>query len=117
MLGVGLLTIPVTDIDRSVSFYEEALGLAAKFVAAEYGWAQLDGASVAMALYVPGKGGGDRPPGGSVDFHLTHDRLDELHRTVRRAQPDAAVHSNDDGTRSLEFRDPDGNAIKIMQRD
>jgi len=116
MLGVALLKVPVTDINRAVGFYEDALGLAARFVAAEYGWAQLDGASVAIALYVPGRGGGDRSPGGSVDFHLSHDRLDELLSTVRRAAPDAEIHDNDDGSRSLEFTDPDGNSIKVMQR-
>jgi catechol 2,3-dioxygenase-like lactoylglutathione lyase family enzyme len=86
MPGVALLKIPVTDIDRAVAFYHEAPGLAATFVAGEYGWAQLDGASVAIALYLPGKGGGNRSPGGSVDFHLTHNRLDEVQATVRRVR-------------------------------
>lgn len=115
MPGVALLKIPVTDIDRAVAFYAQALGLTATFVSSEYGWAQLDGASVAIALYLPGRGGGNRSPGGSVDFHLTHNRLDEVQATVRRVQPAAAIHDNDDGSRSLEFRDPDGDLI-IMQR-
>lgn len=116
MLGVSLLKIPVRDLRASVTFYEQALGLQVEFAAEEYGWAQLDGASVALALYQPGRGGGHREPGGSVDFHLSHDRLDELLARVRAAGVKAVIHRNDDGSASLEFRDPDGNSLKIMQR-
>lgn len=77
-LGVALLKIPVADLSVSVPFYEAALGIQAVFVAEECGWAQFDGATLALALYVPGRGGGDRRPGGSVDFHLDHNRLDTL---------------------------------------
>jgi catechol 2,3-dioxygenase-like lactoylglutathione lyase family enzyme len=116
MLGVALLKIPVSDLERGIAFYEQALGLAAKVVSVDHQWAQLDGASVAIALYAPGRGGGARTPGGSVDFHLTHDRLDELYARVRHVQADARLHDNDDGSRALEVRDPDGNGIKIVQR-
>jgi catechol 2,3-dioxygenase-like lactoylglutathione lyase family enzyme len=116
MLGVGLLKIPVTDLARAVAFYEDALPLKATVVADEYGWAQLDGASVALALYVPGMGGGDRTVGGTVDFHLHHPRLDDLLADARAAAPGATVHENADGTRSLELADPDGNVLKIMER-
>jgi predicted enzyme related to lactoylglutathione lyase len=116
MLGVALLKVPVSDLHRARFFYEAAFGLQAKVVVETYGWAQLDGISVALALYVPGKGGGARAPGGSLDFHLTHPDLDELLERVRRVVPEAAIYENDDGSRSLELADPDGNLIKVMQR-
>ncbi len=115
-LALDLVKIPVTDLSTSVSFYEAALGLRAAFVSDEYGWAQLDGASFAFALYVPDRGGGGRPLGGTVDFHLSHDRLDTLHAGAAKAAPDAAIHTNADGSRSLEFSDPDGNIVKVMER-
>lgn len=115
MLKVALLKVPVTDLSRSVAFYEAALGLQAGFVAEAHGWAQLDGAGVPMALYVPGRGGGNRTPGGSVDFHLSHPALDQLSERAATVAPDAAVFVNDDGSASLEFRDPDGNLLKIIQ--
>ena len=115
-LGVALLKIPVSDLKMSVAFYEAALGLQATMVVEEFGWAQLDGVSVALALYLPGKGGGDRTLGGTVDFHLSHNHLDELHEQARKAVPDATTNDNADGSRSLEFSDPDGNIIKVMER-
>lgn len=115
-LGVALLKLPVSDLVASIRFYEKALGLQAKTVAEEYGWAQLDGVTVPLALYVPGKGGGNRTAGGTVDFHLSSNRLDALLDQARQVAPDAAVHENADGSRSLEFTDPDGNVVKVMGR-
>ena len=115
MLNVTLLKIPVTNLQQSVKFYESVLGLSASCVVDEYGWAQLDGATVAIALYVPGRGGGQRSPGGSVDFHLGHSQLDELKIHISTIIETVAIHTNDDGSRSLELLDPDGNKLKIME--
>ncbi len=109
MIGVALLKIPVTDLVRSVPFYER-LGLKPVFVSEEYGWAQLEGAALPMALYVAGKGGGDGAPGSDAWFHLTSDDLDGL----ARAFPDAPLVTNDDGSRSLDLSDPDGNTIRVF---
>lgn len=115
-LALDLVKIPVSDLQRAVSFYEAALDLRAGFVSEKYGWAQLDGASISFALYTPGQGGGNRTPGGTVDFHLSHDRLDALQAMAATVAPDAIIHANADGSRSLEFTDPDGNLLKIMER-
>jgi catechol 2,3-dioxygenase-like lactoylglutathione lyase family enzyme len=115
-LGVALLKIPVSNLAASVRFYERALGLQAKVVVEDYGWAQLDGATVALALYVPGRGGGDRLAGGSVDFHLSTNRLGALLEQALRVAKDAAMHENADGSQSLEFTDPDGNVVKVTGR-
>lgn len=115
-LDIALLKIPVSDLKASVVFYEAALGLQVSMIVEEFGWAQLDGASIAIALYLPSKGGGDRKAGGTVDFHLSHDRLDVLHEEARKTVPDATLHENADGSRSLEFSDLDGNIIKVMER-
>ncbi|MEM6762598.1 MAG: VOC family protein [Pseudomonadota bacterium] len=114
MFKVSLIKVPVSDLARAVSFYEVALGVRAVFVAEEYGWAQLDGLGTPFALYVPGKGGGDRALSGSVDFHLSHPDVDALHATVSAVAADAVLAKNDDGSRSLEFSDPDGNTLKVM---
>lgn len=116
MLGVDLLKVPVSELLPSVALYRAALGLEPAFVAEEYGWAQLEGASVGIALYVPGKGGGARTPGGSVDFHLWTNDLELLLDLARSATETAAIHQNDDGSRSLEPENPDGNVLKIMER-
>ncbi|MEM7694834.1 MAG: hypothetical protein AAF318_10310 [Pseudomonadota bacterium] len=96
-------------------FYERALGLTPVFVSEEYGWAQMEGAAIPLALYVPGNGGGDRQPGGTVDVHLSAQNLDEHIKTAKSVATDAAIHANADGSRSLEFTDPDNNIIRIME--
>lgn len=116
MISLSLLKIPVSNLNASVAFYEQALSLKAQFVVEEYGWAQLDGTDIAIALYVPGKGGGDRTIGGSVDFHLASRDLDALKDALPSNASDVGLHENADGSRSLEFRDPDGNLMKIMEQ-
>ncbi|MFL4468626.1 VOC family protein [Tateyamaria armeniaca] len=114
-LRLALLKIPVTDVTASVAFYEAVLGRAAVFVSDEYGWAQFDHPEPGLALYVPGKGGGDATPGGSVGFHLSAPDLDVLHARLRPLTETASIHSNADGSKSLELNDPDGNTLKIME--
>lgn len=115
MIGLALLKIPVSDLARSVVFYEQVLGHQAAFTAEEYGWAQFDFADIGLALYVPGKGGGDRVIGGSLDFHLHHPDLADLRKNLPDDADQVGIHENADGSKSLEFCDPDGNVIKIMQ--
>lgn len=115
-MRLGLLKIPISEFERAVAFYETGLGLAKVFAAEEYGWAQFDADGLPIALYVTGKGGGNRSPGGSVDFHLVHADLDALRTRLIQSYPDcgAEVFENNDGSRSLEFSDPDGNELKVM---
>ncbi|MCR9136359.1 MAG: VOC family protein [Alphaproteobacteria bacterium] len=116
MIGLALLKIPVSDLVRSVEFYEKVLGHSAVFTAEEFGWAQFEFADIGLALYVPGKGGGDRVIGGSVDFHFHHPNLDGLQEQLPENADQIGLHENADGSKSLEFCDPDGNVIKIMER-
>lgn len=115
MLRLGLLKVPTPDLAQAIPFYTTLLDRTPEFVAEEFGWAQFGG-DPALALYVPGQGGGDRPPGGSVDFHLVHSDIDALCATLIQKHPEAGagIHENADGSRSLECRDPAGNLLKIM---
>ena len=102
------------DLNRAVEFYCQGFGLTADFVSEDYGWAQLGGADIGLALYVPGKGGGDGVPGQDRDFHLVAPDLDGLLARIAPLAPDAAIATNDDGSRSLDVTDPDGNGLRIM---
>lgn len=114
-----LLKIPVTAIPPAVAFYRDVLGFALEFVAEEYGWAQMTAGPLAVGLYVPGEGGGDRPVGGSVDFHLAlpPDAFDAL--AAKLAERGRLIgdktQDGDDGTRFAEAVDPDGNTIKLFR--
>ena len=115
-LDLQLLKIPVRDLARARAFYEVLLGSAPVFHSAEYGWSQFMVGSLPIALYRPGAGGGAGVMGHDLDFHLSAPDLEALLASVAPLAPDAAIHENADGSRSLEFRDPDGNGIKIMAR-
>jgi|AACY02.2.fsa_nt_gi Predicted ring-cleavage extradiol dioxygenase len=114
MFHVALIRLPVTDISSATRFYSALLEQEPDVEAPEFGWAHYEAAALTLALYVPGQGGGDRPPGGSADFHLAHADLEGLLARIAPHAADAAIHDNADGSRSLELSDPDGNALKIM---
>lgn len=111
------LKIPVRDVGSAAAFYREALGFEEAFVAEEYGWAQLAAGDLPLALYEPGKGGGNGAIGGSTGFHLElpvaeFDRLAQ-DLLARGALEEDRIHQGADGTTFVEVRDPDGNLLKV----
>ena len=116
---LGLLKVPVSDVEASAGFYADVLGFELQFAVAEYGWAQLSSGDLPVALYEPGKGGGDGVIGGSIDFHLALDPepFDRLADTLADAGAlhGDQVHRSDDGATFLEARDPDGNTLKVTR--
>lgn len=116
MYQLALLKIPVSDVARALPFYRDALGFSEVFVVAEYGWAQLTAGDLPLALYVPGMGGGDRAPGGEVDFHLAVPDLEAWCAAAvgRGASCPAGVERGDDGSAFCVVVDPDGNRLRIM---
>lgn len=115
MIRLAQLTIPVSDLSASVAFYEAAFGAQAVFVSQEYGWAQLDGLAVGLALYVPGKGGGTGKLGGSLDFQLVAESLKEVRDQLPASATNVGFYENADGSTTLEFADLDGNEVKMFQ--
>ena len=117
MFKLGLLKIPVTDLERAAAFYRDVLGFTEVFVVVEYGWGQFQVDELPIALYVPGMGGGDRQPGGSIDFHLEVSDVEACHDAwvEQGAVIPAGVVRSDEGSSFFEVTDPDGNALKITQ--
>lgn len=115
--SLSLLKIPVSDIVVSAPFYRDGLGFEEQFVAEEYGWAQFQAGDLPIALYKPGMGGGNRTPGGSVDFHLSAPDLEALQAQMKAFDPalKVGIFTNDDGSETLEVADPDGNELKISK--
>jgi catechol 2,3-dioxygenase-like lactoylglutathione lyase family enzyme len=110
---LSLLKIPVSDISRAAGFYRDAMGLAEEFVVPEYGWGQFSAGDLSIAIYVPGKGGGNGPVGGTVDFHLSLP-TEEFVALSRRIGADMVEAP--DGLTFLEAVDPDGNSLKVVRR-
>lgn len=109
---LSLLKVPVRNLAASVPFYRDSLGMVEKFVAEQYGWAQLSAGDLDLALYVPGLGGGEGPIGGSLDFHLalSSEEFDQLVEVFP-----SSLHQGNDGTTFLEVVDPDLNSLKIFR--
>ncbi len=116
MISLALLKIPVTDQTRARAFYSALFGVEPVFHSADYGWTQFMVGQLPIALYTPGAGGGAGAVGYDLDFQLSAPDLVALRTQILPHASDATIHENADGSRSLEFRDPDGNGLKIMAR-
>ena len=116
-LKLNMLKLPVRDVARAARHYAEVVGLKQEFVAEQYGWAQFSIGELGLGLYEPGKGGGDREPGGTADFHLSVEDLEAwlAGYTERGGCSGTGLQSSDDGMKRVEIEDPDGNLIKIVQ--
>ena len=108
--------IPVTDLDASVAFFRDKLGFSVDFAAAEFGWASISREGAALGLYVPGMGGGNRQPGGSIDFTFVEADLAAFHTALRAAGVAASdIIETADSMRLFEVVDPAGNEIAFRQ--
>jgi lactoylglutathione lyase len=107
----------VSDMQRSVSFYRDVLGLHLKF--ASPGWTEFatDGATLALHLSEPpnperGTAGGG--PAGRCHPGLHVPGLGEFHqRMVAKNVPCLQEPRNVFGTRVAQYPDPDGLAISV----
>lgn len=122
-LGVRHAAVPVRDLDRSLAFYQQALGFL-PYYAASTDWAMLKAAGTTLSL-VPAETWPTMPSGGSHPQHLglvvaSRAEVDALHARlagwdVKRWPP----KSHRDGSYGFYFLDPDGNqweAIDIPYR-
>ena len=70
--GTITLSTPVTDLDASLAWFADNLGLQARFKAAEAGWAEVntptDGVSIGLNQGDEGSGGGTTPVLGVKDI-------------------------------------------------
>lgn len=115
-VALGFVKVPVSDVTRAAAFYRDGLGLTEDFVVAEYGWAQLSTATVPICLYVPGKGGGAREPGGDTGIQLRVADAAVMHARLSGDDGvDGELSTGDDGTVTFMARDPDGNLVQVAQ--
>ena len=104
--------IPVSDISNATAFYRDKLGFTVDFEAEEFGWASLSRHGAGVGLYVPGKGGGTRNPGGSIDFSFVITDFDDYHATLENNEVNVGeIVATNDGIHVFDVVDPDGNEI------
>jgi lactoylglutathione lyase len=121
---LGYAIVYVSDLDRSVAFYRDVIGLPFRFANDSYAEFATDGAK--FSLYargaLPGLIGREAPPGeapwpqGEVaflveDVDAEHERLLALGATVLAGPTDRPW-----GERTLHVADPDGFVVELTRR-
>ena len=119
---VGVVMLPVTDIDRAIEFYTEKLGFE-KRTDVEFGeadrWVEISppGAATTIAL-VPGRG--DTTPGTNSRIALNTDDIDATYAELKERGVDVDAEVMRMGgpvPPMFWFRDPDGNSLLVVQTD
>ena len=102
----------VTDMDRAIAFYGEALGLA---VVRRHGdeWAEMDAGPIRIALH--GSNVGEHPSGGTVVFEVDDLDATRFAMEMRGAVFDEHVGEVEGQARFASFTDPDGNRLQLIE--
>jgi catechol 2,3-dioxygenase-like lactoylglutathione lyase family enzyme len=113
----GNATIYVTDMDRSVAFYTETLGLHLAFRAGSH-WASIDaGDGLQLGLHPSGAGLPRPGTAGAITVGLAVDEpIDQVVMTLQGRGVVVRRPAVDDGQLKLAFfTDPDGNELYIAE--
>jgi lactoylglutathione lyase len=105
----------VADMERSVTFYRDVLGLA---LASRSGdeWAEFDTGAVRVALHGAGDDR-DRPDGGTVVFRVGDLDASKLRLEGLGVTFDEHIGEVEGLGRFASFADPDGNRIQLFEYD
>ena len=110
----GNLTIMVSDMDRSVRFYTQTLGLPLKFRAGNE-WAEVEAPDVAIGLH-PAGGHAPTGAGGGLSLGLQVSDMDSAIETLKSRGVTFPQGWRDSGDlRLANFADPDGTQLYLFQ--
>jgi predicted enzyme related to lactoylglutathione lyase len=111
VLGPSVVWLPVTNLDRSLGFYRDELGLSE--IQRENDWAQLDADGVRIGLNATESPAGD---GGAVIAFRPDAGLDAAVSELRDAGVQIAGEvSNHPWGRVATLKDPDGNDVQLFE--
>jgi predicted enzyme related to lactoylglutathione lyase len=118
---IGLVIVPSTDQDRSITFYEEALGFEKRTdvpFGGGYRWVEVYPPSgpTGIALAPPREGG---PTAVETGITLVTDDIDTAHGHLLAsgADVDAEItRLGDPVPPTFWFRDPDGNTLMVVEQ-
>jgi catechol 2,3-dioxygenase-like lactoylglutathione lyase family enzyme len=118
-MRVGYAIVFVSDMERSVGFYRDTLGLPLKFESPEWTEFATEGATLALhASHSDGPADDPRRlPGGRCRPGLSVPDLDAFHqRMLERKVPCFQEPTDVFGSRIAQYVDPDGLGISISER-
>ena len=119
---INLVIIPSTDQDRSITFYEDALGFEKRTDVAfggDYRWVEVypPNGTTGIALAPPREGD---PTGVQTGISLSTDDIDATHAQLQSSGVDVdpeVMRMGDPVPPMFWFRDPDGNTLLIVGQD
>ncbi len=115
--GVDFVSIPTGDLERSVEFYGETLGLRRTVYRPERNFAEFEPGNVTLNVMDPVKMGiGDLSPNANpIALHV--DDMEEARATLESRGVSFMGDTFDTGVCHMAFfRDPDGNALMLHHR-
>lgn len=118
MIKGGNVTIMVSDMEKSVAFYTEVLGLKLRYQTG--GWGEIEaGSGLTIGLHTAGAHGPRPGTAGSLSIGLDIDGSleDEMQRLTANgvAFRGPVVDNSAQGVRFAFFGDPDGNSLYICE--
>ena len=111
--------VMVSNMDRSIAFYRDVLGLPLRFASQE--WTEFATGEATLALHPaasanPDRSPSARAPAGQCRLGFSTDDLDTFHaQMVAKGVPCLRPPSDEHGTRLAAYADPDGLPFSIAQ--
>lgn len=112
---ISYINIEVTNLDRSVAFFKDKVGLELDFTHADFGYASFESSKASLGLVQNEQAQGDR----HIGLGFMVERLDDAYASMSAAgveftQPPTR---EDWGGYMAIFKDPDGNTYHLDQTD
>jgi predicted enzyme related to lactoylglutathione lyase len=116
MLTTGIATVFVTDMDRSVRFYTEVLGLR---LTERFGnhWAQVEAGRLTIGLH-PASAQSPAGRDGSITIGFAlNQKIEDAVSTLQRkgVKFKGAISQDPNAGKFAYFEDPDGNSLYLME--
>ncbi len=106
VLGIEEIALEVKDLERSIAFYENVIGLSLHSRGPQQAWFRVGQQS--LALFTKNRAGS----GQHFAFLIPHEKAEQARRAlVAKGFPEETMQQ-DDGL-SIYVRDPDGNKIEL----
>jgi lactoylglutathione lyase len=115
-MRINYAIVFVSDMQRSVAFYRDTLGLPLRFQSPDWTEFATDGATLALHEAKRAAAAGTEPAAGSCRPGLGVTNLDEFHARVTRLGVRCVQAPKETfGTRIARYADPDGLVISVSE--